>query len=123
VEFSNIDMEELQLKIANQHGFHMLQHKMEIYGICNECMSKREPILPLSMVKSGEKVVIKSIIGGKSVKLRLTEMGIKPGISLEVINNNGPGRIIIGIGNTRLALGRGISQKIMVSPRVPTQER
>ncbi len=115
IEFSNKDMEQLQLRIASQHGFHMLQHKMEIYGICDQCMAKREPVLPLAMVKTGEKVAVKSIMGGKSMRIRLKEMGIKPGTNLEVINNDGPGRIIIGIGATRYALGRGISQKIMVS--------
>lgn len=115
IEFTNKEMEELQLKISAKYRFHMLQHKMEIYGICNECMSQRKPVLPLSMVKTGEKVVVKTIHGGKSMKMRLTEMGIKPGVHLEIINNDGPGRIIVGIGSTRYAIGWGISQKIMVS--------
>ena len=33
-EFRNEDMEKLQVKVATAQGFHMLQHKMEIYGIC-----------------------------------------------------------------------------------------
>jgi len=43
-------------------------------------------------------------------------MGLRRGDSLEVINNNGLGRLILGHGTTRLALGRGMAQKIMVSP-------
>jgi Fur family ferric uptake transcriptional regulator len=42
-------------------------------------------------------------------------MGLRRGDSLEVINNNGLGRLIVGHGTTRMALGRGIAQKIMVS--------
>ncbi|MBW1942327.1 MAG: ferrous iron transport protein A, partial [Deltaproteobacteria bacterium] len=38
----------------------------------------------------------------------------RPGDTLEIINNNGMGRLIVGHGATRLAMGRGIAQKIMV---------
>ena len=115
IEFDNNDMERLQLKIASNLGFHMLQHKMEIYGVCAECMEKRSPLMPLDMAKSGEKVVIKDMAGGKNVSARLASMGLRSGDTLEIINNNGLGRLIVGHGPTRLALGRGVAQKIMVA--------
>lgn len=115
IEFDNDEMERLQLKIASDLGFHMLQHKMEIYGVCAECMEKRSPLMPLAMAKSGEKVVIKDMTGGKNLRTRLVSMGLRSGDTLEIINNNGLGRLIVGHGSTRLALGRGIAQKIMVS--------
>ena len=37
IEFSNDQLELLQLQVASTYGFHMLQHKMEIYGICSNC--------------------------------------------------------------------------------------
>ena len=37
----------------------------------------------------------------------------------EIINNNGMGRLIVGHGPTRLAMGRGIAQKILVSLSSP----
>ena len=115
IEFDNDEMETLQLKIASNLGFHMLQHKMEIYGLCSNCMSKRSPLMPLTMAKSGENVVIKDITGGKTVKNRLATMGLRTGDTLEIINNNRQGRLIVGHGSIRLALGRGVAQKIMVS--------
>ena len=115
VEFSNEDIESLQVKIAADQGFHMLQHKMEIYGLCSECLNKRRPLMPLAMAKPGEKVNIMEMVGGRNARTRLTSMGLRPGDLLEIINNNGRGRLIVGFGNTRLAMGRGISQKIMVS--------
>jgi Fur family ferric uptake transcriptional regulator len=115
IEFDNDEMERLQFKIASNLGFHILQHKMEIYGVCAECMKKRSPLMSLSMAKSGEKVVIKDMTGGKNVRTRLSSMGLRLGDTLEVINNNGLGRLIVGHGPTRLALGRGVAQKIMVS--------
>ena len=115
VEFSNDDMERLQTSIAARAGFHILQHKMEIYGLCDECLKKRRPLMPLAMAKPGEKIVIKEMMGGREARSRLTSMGLRAGDRLEIINNNGMGRLIVGHGSTRLALGRGIAQKIMVS--------
>ncbi len=114
-EFSNDDLERLQLKIAAERGFHMLQHKMEIYGICGECLSRRSPFMPLAMAKPGERVVIKEIMGGREASVRLASLGFRPGDLLEVINNTGQGRLIVGHNCARLALGRGIAQKVMVS--------
>jgi Fur family ferric uptake transcriptional regulator len=115
IEFDNDEMERLQLKIASNLGFHMLQHKMEIYGLCSGCMAKRDPLMPLAMAKPGENVLIKDIIGGRTVRNRLASMGLRSGDSLEIINNNGRGRLIVGHGPTRLAMGRGVAQKIMVT--------
>lgn len=115
LEFSDEEMEKLQIKIAANQGFHILQHKMEIYGICSECLAERRPIMPLAMAKEGEKVIIKEMTGGKHARSRLASMGLRPGDLLEIINNNGQGRLIVAHKYTRLAMGRGIAQKIMVS--------
>ncbi|MFO7784182.1 MAG: transcriptional repressor [Thermodesulfobacteriota bacterium] len=113
-EFSNPDMENLQARIARESGFHMLQHKMEIYGICSDCLSKQQPLLPLSQARPGEHVAIKDMAGGRSAQGRLASMGLRRGDELEVISNNGQGRLIVGHGTTRLALGRGVADKIIV---------
>jgi Fur family ferric uptake transcriptional regulator len=115
VEFADRDMERLQAKIAAGHGFHMLQHRMEIYGLCPECLAERKPLMPLTMAKQGERVVIREMVGGKGASLRLYSMGLRPGDQIEIINNTGQGRIILGHDYTRLAMGRGIAQTIMVS--------
>ncbi len=117
VEFADRDMERLQAEIATGHGFHMLQHRMEIYGLCSGCLAQRKPLMPLAMAKAGETVVIREMAGGKTALARLSSMGLRPGDRIEIINNTGQGRIILGHGYTRLAIGRGIAQKIMVSVR------
>ncbi|MBW2616875.1 MAG: transcriptional repressor [Deltaproteobacteria bacterium] len=114
-EFANEDMERLQVKIAIQQGFHMLQHRMEIYGLCSECLTQRRPLMPLAMAKNGERVVVREIAGGMSARTRLADMGLRTGDHIEIINNNGMGRLILGHDCMRLAIGRGIAQKIMVS--------
>lgn len=115
LEFANGEIERLQVKIALEHGFHMLQHRMDIYGICDACLAKRRPLLPLAMVRSGEQVVIRELAGGANARARLAAMGLRPGDLIEVISNAAHGRIILGHGCTRLAVGRGIAHQIMVS--------
>ena len=115
VEFSDDEMERLQLRIAANQGFHILQHRMEIYGLCSQCLAQRRPSMPLTMAKAAERVIIKEIIGGRIARSRLASMGLRPGDPLEIININGQGRLIVGHGSTRLAMGRGIAQKILVS--------
>jgi len=68
-----------------------------------------------AMAKTGEKLLIKEIAGGREARARLASMGLRPGDPVEVISNDGEGRLIVGAGSTRLALGRGIAQKIMVT--------
>ena len=115
VEFADQDMERLQAKIAASHGFHMLQHRMEIYGLCSECLEQRKPLMPLGLAKPGERVIIREMAGGRSALSRLSSMGLRPGDQIEIINNTGHGRIILGHDYTRLAIGRGVAHKIMVS--------
>jgi Fur family ferric uptake transcriptional regulator len=71
--------------------------------------------MPLAMAKSGERLVITDIMGGTHARERLAAMGLRRGDCIEIINNDGLGRLIVGHGTTRMALGRGMAQKIMVS--------
>ena len=122
VEFRNDEMERLQLRIAAEQKFHMLQHKMEIYGLCSECLAERRPLMTLAMAKPGERIMIKEMNGGRTARARLTSMGFRSGDTLEIISNDGWGRLIVGFGNTRMAMGRGMAQKIIVAlaPLDPT---
>lgn len=40
IEFENAQIEALQAAIARKHGFEVLHHKMELYGICGRCRAK-----------------------------------------------------------------------------------
>jgi len=42
IEFENEDIEELQKKVAKRSGFKLVRHKLELYGICSECQSKKD---------------------------------------------------------------------------------
>lgn len=40
VEFENAGIENLQAEIARRKGFHIFDHKLEIYGFCAKCATK-----------------------------------------------------------------------------------
>ena len=37
VEFQNQRIEDLQDEVAKEHGFAVVNHKLELYGYCNDC--------------------------------------------------------------------------------------
>ncbi|MGD8837863.1 MAG: transcriptional repressor [Desulfobacteraceae bacterium] len=121
-EFQNPSMEQLQLKIAAANGFHLLQHKMELYGICRQCMDRQDALIPLGSTKSGERVVVKAFTGGAAARLRLLSMGLRIGDEIEIITNASHGQLVVAADFKRLVLGRGLAQKIQVS-LVPEQKR
>jgi len=94
----------------------MLQHKLEIYGICSSCLKERIQIIPLTHAKPGERLVIREINGGTGVKMRLLTMGLRRDDRVEVITNNGQGQLAISADLKRYVLGRGMAEKIMVEP-------
>ena len=71
--------------------------------------------MPLAMAKTGERVVITDIAGGATARGRMAALGLRRGDVLEIISNDGKGRLILAHDCTRLALGRGIAQKILVT--------
>jgi Fur family ferric uptake transcriptional regulator len=116
IEFEEDQLEKLQIQISASHGFHMLQHKMDIYGICSDCLKDRIHLMPLTMAKPGENLILKEFNGGSNVHMRLLTMGLRLGDEIEVITNNSQGQIAVALDFKRFVLGRGLAQKIMVEP-------
>ena len=116
IEFEEDRLEKLQIQIAADQGFHMLQHRMEIYGICSDCLKDRIQLMPLTLAKDGEKLVLKDFSGGAGASARLLSMGLRIGDQIEVISNNSQGQIAVALDFKRYVLGRGLAQKIMVEP-------
>jgi Fur family ferric uptake transcriptional regulator len=114
MEFEDPRLEALQVQAAERHGFHLLQHKMELYGICNQCMSQRREMLPLSDAPRGERLVIARMDGGPKARARLMAMGLRMGDEVDVITNSGHGQVVIGVDYKRIVLGRGMASKLMV---------
>ena len=114
IEFEEDQIEQLQIKTAAAYGFHMLQHKLEIYGICADCLKERIQGMPLILAKPGERLVITEINGGANAKMRLLTMGLRIGDKIEVISNNGHKQLAVAVDLKRYVLGRGLAEKITV---------
>ena len=68
----------------------------------------------LGSVRIGESVQIRRMAGGHQFLSRLASLGFTPGARLEVLQNYGHGPIIVRLRDTRVALGRGEAEKILV---------
>lgn len=68
---------------------------------------------PLAQVPSGRRVRITNYAGGRMLRSRLASLGLTLGREINILQNN-RGLIIVGVDGGRVALGRGLSQKIMV---------
>ncbi len=122
IEFKNDQLEELQSRIVSDYGFHMLQHQMNIYGICSECMETRNQSMPLIMAKPGERLKIKEFLGGHNARMRLLSMGFRVDDRIEVISNTGSGQLVVALDFNRYVLGRGLAQKIIVEPETASEK-
>ncbi|EHP88805.1 FeoA family protein [Methanotorris formicicus] len=58
--------------------------------------------------------VVKDILGGHGRKMKFYELGIYPGKKIKSINFGNKGPILVKVGNTKIALGRGMVSKIFV---------
>lgn len=113
VEFRDPELKAAGRRIARGYNFQPLTYRMTVLGLCPRCRRREGPVMPLSMAARGEKVRIVAFRGGGNMQRRLTSMGIVIGDVVEVVNNSGP--YIIHVKGSRLALGKGLAHKVMVS--------
>ncbi len=73
----------------------------------------------LAAVPAGQRVRITGYRGGRMLRARLLALGLNLGRELNILQNN-RGLIIVGLNGGRVALGRGISQKILTEPATKT---
>jgi Fe2+ transport system protein FeoA len=70
---------------------------------------------PLASVPPGQQVRIIGFSGGRMMRARLMAMGLNLGQKVDILQNN-RGLIIVSVNGVRVALGRGVSQKILTVP-------
>ena len=70
--------------------------------------------MPLAMARPGELVTVIGVRGGWGLQRRLADMGLTPGVRIRVINSQMPGPVLIDLRGARVALGRGVAQRVMV---------
>ncbi|MBN1323983.1 MAG: FeoA domain-containing protein [Methanotrichaceae archaeon] len=70
--------------------------------------------LPLAFLLEGEEGSIIEIMGGRGVNQHLCDMGLTPSTKVKVLKSNPMGPMLIEARYARIALGKGITMKIMV---------
>lgn len=74
----------------------------------------KNSMLPLGFLPTGRDATVKDVLGGFGLRRKLTDLGLVRGRLIRVVQNDFAGPIIISVGDGRLALGRGMAQKVMV---------
>ena len=72
------------------------------------------PGMLLTSLPPGQRARLVRIEGGRQAVHRLSEMGLTPGVELEVLRRNGGGPLLLAVRDTRLALGRGMADRVLV---------
>ena len=70
-------------------------------------------MMPLSMAKSGETFTILKVTGKDEVRQHLAELGFVVDGKVTVVSELG-GSLIIQVKNSRIALDRGMANRIMI---------
>ncbi len=69
-------------------------------------------MMPLSMAKQGDIVVIKKITGKDEIRQHLAEMGLVLDQTVKVVTERG-GNLIIQVRDARIALDRSLANRIL----------
>ncbi len=79
--------------------------------------SGTEPMFPLTFAARGETVALSEIRAGDKLRQRLGDLGLNVGMRVRVVaEGDGSGAMILAVTNdSRLAIGHGMAQKIMVT--------
>jgi ferrous iron transport protein A len=72
-------------------------------------------LMPLSMLNIGEEAELVDVRGGRGLRKRLSALGLNPGMKVTVVQNTMRGPIVLGVMDSRIALGRGMAHRILVS--------
>jgi ferrous iron transport protein A len=68
----------------------------------------------LSSIAPGRRVRIEGVVAGNNLQGRLLAMGFIKEAEVRIIMNHGQGPLLVGLGDSRITIGRGMAKKILV---------
>jgi len=71
-------------------------------------------MMPLTLASVGEEVRLVDIRGGQELRKRLADLGFNMGMTLRIVQKDVDGPMILAVKDSRMVLGRGMAQKVMV---------
>ena len=72
-------------------------------------------VCPITEIPAGKTVCLESIDAGKGLKHRLAVLGLCAHCPIKIIHNDHCGQIVVNVRDSKVVLGRGMSEKIFVS--------
>jgi len=72
------------------------------------------PLKALSDLPAGTRGIVRQLRGGRGFSTRLAGLGVTPGVEVTVLQNFGRGPMIVTVRDSRIALGRGETFKVLV---------
>jgi len=70
--------------------------------------------MSLTQAPTGVRMRLVGVQGGGRLQARLAAMGLVPGVELLVHSSRGHGPFIVEVKGSRMILGRGMAEKILV---------
>ena len=69
---------------------------------------------PLGMATPGKRLRVAHVRAGRGLLRRLADLGLTPGTEIRLVNAPGRGPAMVELRGSKIALGFGVTQKIMV---------
>ena len=70
---------------------------------------------PLALAAEGQRLRVVSLMAGRNLDRRLTDLGLNVGSEISVVQRQGAG-LIVARAAARVAVGAGMAMKILVVP-------
>jgi ferrous iron transport protein A len=71
-------------------------------------------VMPLAMSRPGKLLRVVAINAGWGLQRRLADLGLTHGVQIRVMSGQCCGSVLIDLRGSRVGLGRGVAQKILV---------
>jgi len=85
-------------------------------GTINMAKDNTATSFPLTFAARGQTVILAEIRAGDKLRRRLADLGLTIGMQVRIVQEDASGPVILAVKHdSRLAVGRGMAQKIMVS--------
>lgn len=83
-------------------------------SVCTPRPSRTQQVMPLSMVRAGEHVTVKSISGKDDTRRFLCNLGLVENAIVSVVSEMN-GNVIVNIKGTRLAISKAMARRVLTA--------
>jgi ferrous iron transport protein A len=98
---------------AKNNGF-QFKEKRYLIQSSNLAVQPNSKFMDLASIGSGQRVQLIKVVAGRNLNGRLLALGLIKGTEICIIINEGNGPLLIGLGMSRMTIGREMAEKIMV---------